>query len=155
IENESKLQQRDEPVQAPVNAAPQAVKEPSAPDQLPAAQDLMAQPKKTELEVKPVKPAIRDSVARPAVAPQLVKRTPPIATDNWSKPTQERQLAMAQQLVPAVAAVPALTSPSVNEPKQAGGQVIAQVTSAQSPRYSGEPFTLELKDADLKDFFRL
>ena len=156
IENESKLQQRDEPVQPPVNAAPEAVKKPSAPDQLPAAQDLTARPKKAELEVKSVKPVSRDSVARPAVAPQLVKRTPTIASDKSSKAkTPERQLALAQQLVPAIAAVPAVSPLSASEPKQGGGQVIAQVTSAQSPRYSGEPFTLELKDADLKDFFRL
>jgi len=44
---------------------------------------------------------------------------------------------------------------STTPAKLGGSQVIAQVTTAQSPKYSGESFTLELKDADLKDFFRL
>ncbi len=34
-------------------------------------------------------------------------------------------------------------------------QVITAVPAAQAPKYSGELISLELKDADLKDFFRL
>jgi type IV pilus assembly protein PilQ len=37
----------------------------------------------------------------------------------------------------------------------AAGQVISQPSAPITPRYSGELISLELKDADLKDFFRL
>ncbi|HEU0005190.1 MAG TPA: secretin N-terminal domain-containing protein, partial [Terriglobia bacterium] len=56
----------------------------------------------------------------------------------------------------AAPAQPVPTAPVVALPIQAPtSQVITSVPAAQAPKYSGELISLELKDADLKDFFRL
>ena len=52
---------------------------------------------------------------------------------------------------PVVPLVPVVTLPS----QAPASQVITAVPAAQAPKYSGELISLELKDADLKDFFRL
>lgn len=55
---------------------------------------------------------------------------------------------------PAPPVVP--SAPVVTLPIQApASQVITAAPAAQAPKYSGELISLELKDADLKDFFRL
>jgi len=56
----------------------------------------------------------------------------------------------------AAPAQPVPTASVVTLPIQAPtSQVITAVPAAQAPKYSGELISLELKDADLKDFFRL
>jgi type IV pilus assembly protein PilQ len=156
MEKEPKLQ-RDEPSPQPViEAKSEAVKPAPVAEEGPLSQDPVPEPKKVESDLKTVKSVNQDPKARSTPAPQLAKRAPAIASDKSSKAkAPEQQLALAQRLVPAITAVPSVTSLGVSDAKQGGSQVIAQVTTAQSPRYSGEPFTLELKDADLKDFFRL
>ena len=52
---------------------------------------------------------------------------------------------------PVVPATPVMTLPT----QVPSSQVITAVPAAQAPKYSGELISLELKDADLKDFFRL
>lgn len=65
---------------------------------------------------------------------------------------------------PAIAVTPAAVAPAqpvpaapvVTLPIQAPtNQVITAVPAAQAPKYSGELISLELKDAEVKDFFRL
>jgi type IV pilus assembly protein PilQ len=59
--------------------------------------------------------------------------------------------AAAAPAQPVVPAAPVVTLPT----QVPASQVITAVPAAQAPKYSGELISLELKDADLKDFFRL
>jgi type IV pilus secretin PilQ/predicted competence protein len=69
---------------------------------------------------------------------------------------QNPQLRIAVRPAASAPAQPVPTAPVVTLPIQAPtSQVITAVPAAQAPRYSGELISLELKDADLKDFFRL
>src|SRR5262249_20749237 len=104
--------------------------------------------------VSHVDPAATVSPA-PAISapPAPQQRKHEILPDADKAPAREpkRQLALAQLPASPVSAVPAagpMTKPGASH-------VIAQVSPVQAPKYSGEPFNLELKDADLKDFFHL
>ena len=66
---------------------------------------------------------------------------------------QEVSPAPPQKPASPVVQVPANQAPTIAP--SAAGQVISQPASPVAPRYSGELISLELKDADLKDFFRL
>jgi len=110
------------------------------------------------------------------VAPIVEK--PPIVSAPPAKLTQSAEVkrlepsaplqvaAVAPQNLQAAAAVrpaavslappPAPSVPTATLPVQSpASQVITAVPAAQAPKYSGELISLELKDADLKDFFRL
>jgi type IV pilus assembly protein PilQ len=120
---------------APVNEATATV----APAPAPQAE---ATPAKNELVVlaAPVVPK-----AEPAVEPSV--RAADAASKFYAQPTQS-------ELAPASSA--ALTSAQpVNFliPQQAAPAATTSATSAK--RYTGEPISVNLKDVDLKDFFRL
>jgi len=69
---------------------------------------------------------------------------------------QNPQPGITARPVAAAPAQPVPTAPVVTLPIQAStSQVITAVPAAQATKYSGELISLELKDADLKDFFRL
>jgi type IV pilus secretin PilQ/predicted competence protein len=156
VKNETKPQEGDQPTEPAAKVEPELAKPAAVLDQVPVSHDPVTEPRKVELEMKPSKPVNQASTAYPVAAPQLVKRIASPALDKISKAKgPEQELAFAQQPAPAITAVPVVAPLSVNGAKQGGSQVIAQVTTSQSPKYSGESFTLELKDADLKDFFRL
>lgn len=65
------------------------------------------------------------------------------------------ELATAQSTSAAITTAPPAIAVPTPVPAQNPSQIITQAGTAQSPKYSGEPLSLELKDADLKDFFRL
>jgi type IV pilus assembly protein PilQ len=110
----------------------------------------------TPIPVAEQKPAV--PAAPPAKAALLTESKPP----ESPAPLQVAAL-VPQNPQPVIAVRPAAapaepvpTAPAVALPIQAPtSQVITAVPVAQAPKYSGELISLELKDADLKDFFRL
>jgi|GEM_PF-383466 len=101
------------------------------------------------LEVKPSDTANSVPSSDTATSPHLARRGP--AADKTKEPRQELSLAQLAA-PPALPPSGAVIAPAA---KLGGGQIISQVTTVQAPKYSGETFNLELKDADLKDFFHL
>jgi len=105
-------------------------------------------------EQKPVVPA-----PPPAQAARLTESKPPespAAMQMAALVPQNPQPEIAVRPAAAAPAQPVPTAPVVTLPIQApASQVITAVPAAQAPKYSGELISLELKDADLKDFFRL
>jgi type IV pilus assembly protein PilQ len=105
-------------------------------------------------EQEPVVPA-----APPPQAARLTESKPP------ESPAAMQVAALApQNPQPGIAVTPAAVAPAQPVPEAAvvtlpiqalTNQVITAVPPAQAPKYSGELISLELKDADVKDFFRL
>src|SRR5262249_51768606 len=96
------------------------------------------------------KPAVADAAVS-SEAPQLTRRV--AGVDKTKQPAQE--LALAQLQSPPAVALPPAGTVITPAAKPGGSQIITQVAAVQAPKYSGETFNLELKDADLKDFFHL
>jgi type IV pilus secretin PilQ/predicted competence protein len=85
------------------------------------------------------------------VIAQLVPPPPALAAQ-----TVQPKPVSAQQSQPTTGVTP--PAPPTPQPLAAQpnpGQVISLVNLNQTPKYSGELISLELKDADIKDFFRL
>ncbi|MEW5975645.1 MAG: type IV pilus secretin PilQ [Acidobacteriota bacterium] len=134
------------PVQAPappppaaeIGKAPQTV----APAPVPA-------PVKANTLTAPQSKPVQTAAAAPVQAPAP---PPPVS----AAPKSATQSATPAPLRSAGAPVkPAIVLGQTVAAQQTGGQVISQVTPQQAPTYSGELISLELKDADIKDFFRL
>jgi type IV pilus assembly protein PilQ len=79
-------------------------------------------------------------------ATQLATQTAATVSNPPAAPTQQDTQAAATP--PAAPAAPPVAMPT---PKP----VEAQATAAAASRYSGEPISVNLKDVDLRDFFRL
>jgi len=114
----------------------------------------------------PVAPVPQQTVPVPASAsavPMTEPRQHEVSAPIVSAPLQVAELAQQKPKIefavkPATLAPakPAATAPVVTLPIQAPtSQIITAVPAVQTSRYSGELISLELKDADLKDFFRL
>ena len=77
-------------------------------------------------------------------------------SDSKGTMPQSKSVALLTQQAPAPSIEPlkpvAQTHPMT---QPVTGQIISQASTPVAPRYSGELISLELKDADLKDFFRL
>ncbi|PYV45577.1 MAG: hypothetical protein DMG06_01885 [Acidobacteria bacterium] len=109
----------------------------------------------TPTVVKPMSPAVTQLDQLEPVPTAAQKAALPLQV-TVGKPIESKpELTVAQQTPAAIATAP--PAPPVRTPVagQNASQIITQANTAQSPRYSGEPLSLELKDADLKDFFRL
>ncbi|MFN8005755.1 MAG: type IV pilus secretin PilQ [Terriglobia bacterium] len=94
--------------------------------------------------VAPVKPDVTVAKVQPQTVAMLQENRTPLAAAP-PVPTAE----------PAPAVVTAPASPAPQSPLPVAGQVISAPAPAVAPKYSGDLISLELKDADLKDFFRL
>jgi type IV pilus assembly protein PilQ len=140
----------NEEASALVDAKVRAVPSASVTDQNTSSQGTGVLPLKGSGSVSNVKPAdtVSPAPATTAATPIRTKHEALPAADKAPAKEPKRELALAQLSVPAIPAAVAMTKPGASH-------VIAQVTPAQAPKYSGEPFNLELKDADLKDFFHL
>jgi len=116
----------------------------------------------TPTELKPATTTAAQDfvVVEPAYAPKKVD--PPVrAADAASKFVERPE----GNLLPTPAAMPAQTatdSSSQSAPKaiepavnMAAEQKAHQQQAASGPKYTGEPISVNLKDVDLKDFFRL
>ncbi len=118
------------PVAAPVAAANQptaAVAPQNRPEPKPAENVVMVQPK---VETKPASPEAAAALMQASV-------NPPAKTDIGTLPASTN-----------------FAQPAVNL-AQAQRQQMATPASQQGPRYTGEPISVNLKDVDLRDFFRL
>src|SRR5262249_19734369 len=93
------------------------------------AQDLLQIASLPALPALPVlKPAQLPTVAASVALPAIARATPPAASPNPAPQT------------------PAPTGP---------GTLVAPVPPSQNPQYTGEIISLDLKDYDIKDLFRL
>ncbi len=94
--------------------------------------------------------------AKPTQSAEAKGLEPPAPLQLASLAPQNLQPVAAAKPVAVILAPPAPTVPTTILPVQSpASQVITAVPAAQAPKYSGELISLELKDADLKDFFRL
>ena len=132
-------------------------------------------PAQKQLNMPPPQPTVEQplSVAKPVVVaqadpspavlkartvpPQAATAQAPIASpDSKVTMAQPKPVALLTQQPTAPAAEPLGPAPQAATTTQpAAGQIISQPSSPVAPKYSGELISLELKDADLKDFFRL
>jgi len=136
---------------APVVTA--ALTTPSAPTaqaSKPAAQDfVVVEPSYAKKDAAPVAPPVRvvDAASRFVERPE--GNLLPAA--NAAMPPQD---ASAPASAPAPTATPAVTAiePAVNF---AAEQKSHPTQAVSGPKYTGEPISVNLKDVDLKDFFRL
>jgi type IV pilus assembly protein PilQ len=120
----------------------------------------------TELPAEVVEPEVPVAQPKPAAPEAAPAKVAPLAESKQSQPPapsqvaalvpQDPQPAIAARAAAAAPAQPVPAAPVVTLPAQAPtSQVITAVQAQQAPKYSGELVSLELKDADLKDFFRL
>ncbi len=105
-------------------------------------------------KLSPPTPVLETRPSAPSLAPRAV----PVAPEPKSVSAGPKSVALltsqapeqpSEPVKPAPALPAAMTSPPLS------GQVISQPTTPVATRYTGELISLELKDADLKDFFRL
>jgi type IV pilus assembly protein PilQ len=106
-----------------------------APQPAPAASSNAAQ------QFVMVQPSYNQKTEDPTAKTAAQAQTP--AADTGSKFPTQSQIAMASGMTPAPMQAAAAVPPA---PPQ---------TSAPRPKYTGEPISVNLKDVDLKDFFRL
>jgi type IV pilus assembly protein PilQ len=121
------------------NASMQASPAPAQADSTPAyAKPISAVATSKPAEVKPAetKPAVVAANAQPAVFVEADKKADPPANPVMTAPD------------PTVRAAEAAST-------MAHSQQMAAAAKPAGPRYTGEPISVNLKDVDLKDFFRL
>ncbi|MGV8039793.1 MAG: type IV pilus secretin PilQ [Thermoanaerobaculaceae bacterium] len=145
-------------VGAPAEAAPVAVAEATP---VPAA----AQPEPAHAPaVTAAEPAPLVAEAEPASSPQTTIVDEPAAPATKVEPAEPVTVAEPASLVapPAAPRVPAADSPWTSTPaalaEEAGqekpGATGSREVESQEKRFTGEPMSLELKDADVKDVLR-
>jgi type IV pilus assembly protein PilQ len=172
--------EKQQPTPAPLNAA---TKKPHAAavqnSAVPAPPMKSAPVEKKMAEVKPPSmPTAQTASPAPAVTPGggpaegLVITQPTYSTKIVEAPASSVMKAdsaartMAQNSVPQQVTTPSTSATTATiaptaavnfaaEQRQTQGQVPSGVTIRERPRYTGEPISVNLKDADLKDFFRL
>ncbi len=127
---------------------------------------LEAGPAVSEARQEPVPPEVVEQRVSPppiqiAAAQASVPQAQQVANDAQPSaalsPVARSAAAQPQSPVaPPSVVLPALAPVVVQAvTPQTGNQVISAAPQVEIPKYSGEPLSLELKDADLKDFFRL
>ena len=160
-------------------SAPAVAAKPAAPTSAPAETAVQAEPAKAEPAPAETKPAETVAAAQPAAAPAAA----PVAAETQPAPApasaakdfvavnldasddqrpSERAAQAAAVVTPNKFGVPAAAAitpqPAINlAAYQAANPPAMPQTGPQtcSRRYSGEPVSVNLKDVDLKDFFRL
>jgi type IV pilus assembly protein PilQ len=148
------------------NASMQASPAPAQADSTPAyAKPISAVATSKPAEVKPAetKPAVVAANAQPAVFVEADKKADPPANPVMTAPDPTVRAAEAASTMahskqsqkdpmpPASAAMQ--PKPAVNMALEQ--QQMAAAAKPAGPRYTGEPISVNLKDVDLKDFFRL
>ncbi len=98
-------------------------------------------------------PVARPKAVRLAASPQPVPSSPP------PRPTAKMAQPILRSATPtptrSLSAAPLVARPIVSAPVPSSLAPVGVVPAAGAPRYTGERITLNLKNADLKDFFRL
>jgi type IV pilus secretin PilQ/predicted competence protein len=122
-------------------------------------------------EVVAAGPSQPSVAAKPAEIPAPAAALPAAMTQSWSAlampapaPPQPKELLYATNAAPAsvsnsanASMVPAVSSPAqpMPDPTTAPAQNAPSAAVAAGGKYSGEPISVNLKDVDLRDFFRL
>ena len=105
-------------------------------------------------EQKPVIPPVPTPKQEAVKLPEQPETPAPLQVAALVPQTSPAGIAAKPVAAAPVRPVP--TAPVVTLPIQTPpSQVISAAPAVQAPRYSGDLISLELKDADLKDFFRL
>jgi type IV pilus assembly protein PilQ len=135
------------PAQSPMQVSPPPPVERSQPNS--------KQVTVTQLETPPPVFQVRSTAAQVTSVPVMPTAPKPVAAEPKSVARVTQQTSI-QTMGPAKAIpVPSGAGEALPVTQPAAGQVISQPSAPAAPRYSGELISLELKDADLKDFFRL
>jgi len=119
---------------------------------------------KSETQLAPPEPVAPAEPEHPAATvssgsaePEPVKHVAAVPQDPVSPvsavPSSPAGLAVPVDPVPPAAPPVAVATPAPVQ--ETASQVISAAPVIQAPRYTGELISLELKDADIKDFFRL
>lgn len=159
---------------AELPVAPQAASsalgkpEPSAPLSVPASapKASVEQPKPAIEKVQTEVVARQEPVVRPADAGHATDLRPdypsalPSASDPKDvaaapRPQTPAEVAQAPESLKAARAAQTLAASSPDFAAPQGQKPGAAGTSSAEPKYTGEPISLNLKDVELKDFFRL
>ena len=136
------------PLQTPELPLPDLVLEPPAARNAPKA-EIAVQAEKPE--PAPAAPMPAAAVTAEAEVPQPV--SPPVQP---SAPTAAPAPSQAQgQAPPAAPQAPPAAPPTAPAPQAVSPQPAPSPAAAAPSKYTGEPISVNLKDVDLKDFFRL
>jgi len=136
------------PLQTPELPLPDLVLEPPAARNAPKA-EIAVQAEKPE--PAPAAPMPAAALTAEAEAPQPV--SPPVQP---SAPTAAPAPSQAQgQAPPAAPQAPPAAPPTAPAPQAVSPQPAPSPAAAAPSKYTGEPISVNLKDVDLKDFFRL
>jgi type IV pilus assembly protein PilQ len=134
------------PATAKAAPAPLTVRELGA-EPIPAPELFLSEPPSIIAQVAGMRDALLAALAlKPGVIPSLM----PAALPGTPKETASPEVKMALTAVIPTTPIP--------DPMRLPGQAAQQPAApqgAQTPQYSGEIISLDLKDVDLKDFFRL
>ncbi len=145
-------------------AAPQAAPKPQAPvvaQVVPAAKPAAAEVKPATEVAKAQAPAVAETKTAPAPSFVMVDAEKPLQVPNPAARSNDAASVMATTI--AKDKVDSVVPVAASMPPQNVATNPAQEQQAQShtpaapagPRYTGEPISVNLKDVDLKDFFRL
>jgi type IV pilus assembly protein PilQ len=156
---------------APAKSAVTVAKsEPASPFVPKAASTPVAAPKVVAVSSSAVTPKVKETAAKPS---DYVFVEPSYKPKADAKPAEDEPAARASEAAAKFADKPASAllpvSASASQSAQAAGSAIqpavnlaaeqkAQMTqqpASSGPKYTGEPISVNLKDVDLKDFFRL
>ena len=130
------------PLQMPEPPLPDLVLEPPAARNAPNA-EIAVQAEKPE-------PAPAAAVTAEAEAPQPAPPVQPLAPPAAPAPSQA-----PGQAPPATPQAPPAAPPTAPAPQAVSPQPAPSPAAAPTSKYTGEPISVNLKDVDLKDFFRL
>jgi type IV pilus assembly protein PilQ len=137
-----------------VTAALLAPSEPTPQASKPAAQDfVMVEPSYAPKDVTKKDAAVETPARVVEAASRFVERPEGnlLPAANAAMPAQDASSSSSSQAPAAMSPVTAI-EPAVN---MAAEQKTSPVQAASGPKYTGEPISVNLKDVDLKDFFRL
>jgi type IV pilus assembly protein PilQ len=133
---------------------------PAAPPKLPAAaaaQPNLVAPKPTPAVATKKEPVVTPAPAQPAAQPpvQAAEKTPEAKAAEAAARIMANSASQPSNLLPTPSA--SLGQPAVNlaAEQQQVQQKASQAATGANPQYTGEPISVNLKDVDLKDFFRL
>jgi type IV pilus assembly protein PilQ len=137
------------PLQMPEPPLPDLVLEPPAARNAPKAEIAVQTEKPEPAPAAPAPPPPAAAVTTEAEAPPLAPPVQPLAPPATPAPSQAQG-----QAPPAAPQAPPAAPPTAPAP-QAAPQPAPSPAAAPTSKYTGEPISVNLKDVDLKDFFRL
>ena len=140
----------------PIPAAPQLIPASSA-SAIPAADQKQNPPTAKGSDFVFVEPSYQPKPAESSAAIAPPDRTMAAAAKFVDKPEGNLLPVSSAAMQPQTSQASSVSAvqPAVNLAAEQKSQIAQQQPSAPEPKYTGEPISVNLKDVDLKDFFRL